>query len=115
VGNDDASPMRGVTGGSLPAAIWRDVMTAAEKGLPATPLDRSPPGQPVEDLLQGSGMPLNAADDESQTVTSEPQQEPQPQEQRHGNPIGSLFDWIFGSGEKKPAQNPSPQDSGDQN
>jgi len=31
VGNDDASPMRGVTGGSLPATIWRDVMSAAEK------------------------------------------------------------------------------------
>ncbi len=26
VGNDDNAPMKGVTGGSLPAAIWRDVM-----------------------------------------------------------------------------------------
>lgn len=33
VGNDDNSPMKGVTGGSLPAGIWRDVMMAAhEKG-----------------------------------------------------------------------------------
>jgi len=118
VGNDDASPMRGVTGGSLPATIWRDVMTAAEKGLPATPLNRSPPGQPVENLLEDSGVPLTA-DDESQTVTGEPQEPPQQQEQRRGNPIGSLFDWIFGSGEKsKPAQNsgqPNQDSGGDQN
>jgi penicillin-binding protein 1A len=33
VGNDDARPMQGVTGGSLPATIWRDVMTAAHASL----------------------------------------------------------------------------------
>lgn len=33
LGNDDNSPMKGVTGGSLPAQIWHDVMLAAhEKG-----------------------------------------------------------------------------------
>lgn len=29
VGNDDNSPMKAVTGGSLPAAIWKETMTAA--------------------------------------------------------------------------------------
>lgn len=38
LGNDDASPMKGVTGGSLPAEIWREVMTAAHRGLPPAPL-----------------------------------------------------------------------------
>ncbi len=33
VGNDDNEPMRAVTGGSLPAIIWRRVMTKAHKGL----------------------------------------------------------------------------------
>ena len=33
VGNDDGSPMRRVTGGSLPAMIWREVMTAAHEQL----------------------------------------------------------------------------------
>ena len=32
VGNDDDSPMDGVTGGDLPAKIWRDVAMAAEAG-----------------------------------------------------------------------------------
>ena len=33
VGNDDGSPTRGVTGGGLPAEIWRRFMTAAHEGL----------------------------------------------------------------------------------
>ena len=50
VGNDDSSPTRGVTGGTLPAYIWRDAMLAAEQGLPLKPLDRSvqPPPEELE-------------------------------------------------------------------
>jgi penicillin-binding protein 1A len=107
VGNDDSSPMRGVTGGSLPAEIWRQVMTAAEKGLPARALDRSPPGIPVDTSILSSGLPPTA-DDEAQGVSAqeEPQQPQQPGEQKH-----NFWDWLFGSGEeKKPAQNSSQGD-----
>jgi len=38
VGNDDGAPMKGVTGGGLPARIWRDFMAAAHDGLPPRPL-----------------------------------------------------------------------------
>ena len=38
VGNDDDTPMRRVTGGDLPARIWKDVMEVAHQDLPATPL-----------------------------------------------------------------------------
>src|SRR5581483_8625989 len=38
----DNSPMRKVTGGLVPAALWKEVMTAAEQGLPPRPLDRTP-------------------------------------------------------------------------
>ena len=38
VGNDDASPMPGITGGTLPARIWRAFMTAAHEGMPKRPL-----------------------------------------------------------------------------
>jgi len=38
VGNDDNSPMSRVTGGSIPAQIWHDFMTAALEGSPAAPL-----------------------------------------------------------------------------
>ena len=38
LGNDNASPMRSVTGGSLPAEIWKEVMLKAHEGLMAEPL-----------------------------------------------------------------------------
>jgi len=34
VGNDDNSPTKKITGGSMPARMWRDVMKAAHKGKP---------------------------------------------------------------------------------
>jgi penicillin-binding protein 1A len=43
VGNDDNSPLRGVSGGGLPARIWRDFMVQAVPG--AAP-QRRPPPQP---------------------------------------------------------------------
>ena len=38
LGNDDNSPTKEVTGGSLPAQIWRDVMEPAHRGLKWLPL-----------------------------------------------------------------------------
>ena len=38
VGNDDGTPMKNVTGGGLPARIWRDFMTEAHATLPVRPL-----------------------------------------------------------------------------
>ncbi len=38
VGNDSGAPMRGVTGGGLPARLWRDFMTRAHEGLVPKPI-----------------------------------------------------------------------------
>ena len=48
MGRDDNRPMKGVTGGSLPAEVWRNVMATAVKRLPATPIPTgpSPPAPP---------------------------------------------------------------------
>ena len=35
VGNDDNSPTKKITGGSIPTAIWKDVMEPAHSGLMA--------------------------------------------------------------------------------
>ena len=43
VGNDDDSPMENVTGGGLPARIWRDFMVRAHQGLPARALSAPAP------------------------------------------------------------------------
>ena len=46
-GNDDNTPMNKVTGGTLPAAAWRDFMLAATRGTPAHPLPSVPPPRAV--------------------------------------------------------------------
>jgi penicillin-binding protein 1A len=69
VGNDDSSPMKSVTGGSLPATIWKATMTVAEKGLPATKLDKSDMQPPNDQTMFGDNgdvyTPSSGADDES--------------------------------------------------
>ena len=43
VGNDDYRPMDKVTGGSIPAEIWKSFMVSAHQGLPLRPLDGAYP------------------------------------------------------------------------
>ena len=53
IGNDDNSPLNGVSGGGMPARIWRDFMAAAlgEARAPAPAPTASPdPGGPVQPL-----------------------------------------------------------------
>jgi penicillin-binding protein 1A len=38
MGYDDNTPLKGVTGGGLPAQIWHEVMARVHEGLPVTPL-----------------------------------------------------------------------------
>jgi penicillin-binding protein 1A len=57
-GNDDDSPMENMTGGSLPAATWHEVMAYAHRGLDPKPL----PGRPMPAVAQpgpsGSPSPM---------------------------------------------------------
>ena len=46
VGDDHDRPMRGVTGGEVPALIWRDFMLAAHKGLAPREFPNSPGADP---------------------------------------------------------------------
>lgn len=48
VGNDDDTPTDSVTGGQLPADIWRRFMTEAHRGLPAEPLRAPEPQRRTE-------------------------------------------------------------------
>lgn len=44
MGKDDNEPLRGVTGGGLPADIWRETAIRLHEGLPPRPLDTTAPG-----------------------------------------------------------------------
>jgi penicillin-binding protein 1A len=75
VGNDDHSPMKNVTGGSLPAKIWKDFLEQAEptatadvntpaSHAPAATVGQSTVGQSREPVV-ASGQERAAASDES--------------------------------------------------
>ena len=95
VGNDNSSPMKTVTGGSLPATIWKDVMTAAEKGKPSKPLDMSPVQAPTDST---------AVDTEAASPTDD---EAAPM-QGGQSPQKSFWNWIFGGqqSQRQPAAAP---------
>ena len=47
LGNDDGSPTRAATGGTLPASIWHDFMAKAHEHMPMVELPGIPVGGPV--------------------------------------------------------------------
>jgi len=90
-GNDDNSPMRRVTGGSLPAATWRDFMMTATAGMPVRQLPKPPPGTP---LLAAPGP-----------APEKPQLASQAAPERGG--LDGLLDRIFGRFPSERTNNPS--------
>lgn len=80
MGYDDNRPLTGVTGGGLPADIWREVMLRVEKGLPSTPLPMADPSEwrrnaPVyegEVYSNGGAAPIGPAPSRQ----AEPRREP---------------------------------------
>ena len=113
VGNDDNSPTRGVTGGTLPAQIWKATMLTAEKGLPLKALSRSPPQPPnVPEQLLASGppeRPFIAGDDESAAAMARAEPSREREENHRPGAIGRILGWIFGDDDEnlKPPAPPS--------
>jgi len=113
VGNDDSSPTRGVTGGTLPAYIWRDSMLAAEQGKPSHPLDRSVQPPPEAFEIASSGASWDGRDDESfgRPPNLPPEEADQPRRERHHR--GGLLGWLFGDDDDdEDAPPPRRDDSG---
>ena len=100
VGNDDNSPTRNVTGGTLPAMIWKSSMRAAEKGLKLKPLDRSPPQEANEPDFFVRAFGSNAVqarapvDDEATLARDERFPDLPPPEPRRNR--GGILGWLFG-------------------
>jgi penicillin-binding protein 1A len=61
VGNDDFSPMNEVTGGKVPAPLWKEIMDVAEKG--KTP--ESLAGLPMDDSYVAPTIAVAAAPDQT--------------------------------------------------
>ena len=84
MGNDDNSPTKNVTGGSLPAQVWRDVMEPAHQGLSVAVL----PGyvQPPDQIATG----------QNQQVPDNQVAEAVPAPIQRGEPR-TIFDVLFGA------------------
>ncbi|MEJ0027341.1 MAG: PBP1A family penicillin-binding protein [Rhizomicrobium sp.] len=122
VGNDDSTPMKGVTGGSLPAQIWKATMTVAEKGLASTPLDKSDV-QPPADTSTIFGDSADAytpttGDDESGNGTfyaggrGSHGDDDAPPPDASGN-RGNFWDWLFNRRGRDSRGRPSEQQQQD--
>lgn len=65
VGNDDGTPMQQVTGGSLPARLWKSIVTRALEGEPVQPLPiQAPVPQPQPEQRQAQAFEGGASEDE---------------------------------------------------
>ena len=53
-GNDDGAPMENMTGGTLPAATWHDVMEYAHQGIELKPLPGRPTPAPPQSAVAGA-------------------------------------------------------------
>ena len=87
VGKDDNTPMRGVTGGSSPAAIWRGFMEAALPRLNAPAIPNGPampegwvPPSPVENLIGRIGDIFGDSPPDEVDPVDEAQLEPMPRQ-----------------------------------
>jgi len=82
VGNDDNSPTDGVAGGDIPAKIWRDFVTDAERILaapksqpaaaPPVAATSARPPETAPDSASGSGQPEKPTADAAETVSGVP-------------------------------------------
>jgi 1A family penicillin-binding protein len=85
MGYDDNTPLKGVTGGGLPAEIWHETMKRMEQGRTASALPMIRPAQPPR------------------VAAPKPTQEPQstvsqPKKDRADNVLRDLLGTIFGGG-----------------
>ena len=88
VGNDDASPMVKVTGGTLPAEIWHVYTSAALEGEPARPLLRGvPPMPPQANLSRHQSTGFRNLRDKLSAIFGESRSK------RRGN-SGNQYEWM---------------------
>ncbi|GGG70955.1 glycosyl transferase family 51 [Salipiger pallidus] len=89
MGNDDNSPLSGVTGGGLPADIWRETMIRVNDGLPVKALPSIPPKQPEPQVVEQQPAPQ---------PQPQPQPQRQPERQQRDNFIQQVLRDLLGGG-----------------
>jgi penicillin-binding protein 1A len=103
MGYDDNSPLKGVTGGGIPAEIWHEVMTRISADLQPTPLQMIRPNEvaPTPGVSPG-GVPTAPSYpgqifDATGGGAQAPAPEQQPQQQQ-GQTLGDILMGILNGG-----------------
>ncbi|UWR26668.1 PBP1A family penicillin-binding protein [Sulfitobacter sp. S223] len=89
MGYDDNTPLKGVTGGGLPAEIWREVMMRVHEGVPMKPLPMIAPA-PAQVIFEGDVNEVAPIANSGQS---------QPRQPRASNIIDQVLQDIFGGGD----------------
>ena len=90
MGYDDNTPLKGVTGGGLPAEIWSEVMKRVHEGVPERPLPMVQPA-PAQVVFGGDVNEVVPLDQYAPVQQA-------PQQQRPANIIDQVLQDIFGGG-----------------
>jgi penicillin-binding protein 1A len=97
LGNDDGTPTKKVTGGSLPVEIWSRFMRGAHQGVPVAAL----PGPPAGGIMSGlfsNNTPSPSTDGMAPTPPAPIQSANNAPSARSGSLDGWLLDNLFGRG-----------------
>ncbi|WP_336976241.1 PBP1A family penicillin-binding protein [Brevundimonas nasdae] len=124
VGKDDNTAMRGVTGGSSPAAIWKGFMEAALPRLDAPAIPNGPPmpegwvaPDPVGDLMSGldqNGLPIEPVDPlAGEPYVPDDQAPMQPQSPQPSSPASPKGGYSNAPNPQQPEGRPAPERKGD--
>jgi penicillin-binding protein 1A len=92
MGNDDNSPTKKVTGGSLPALVWRDIMEKAHENLAYRELPGTSGGPSEFVVAQNDASGVIEVDPD----IAEPQEKPRKKKRRN------LLSILFGSRDEEP-------------
>jgi len=124
VGKDDNTAMRGVTGGSSPAAIWKGFMEAALPRLDAPAIPNGPPmpegwvaPDPVGDLMSGldqNGLPIEPVDPlAGEPYVPDDQAPMQPSSPQPSSPASPKGGYRDAPNPQQPEGRPAPERKGD--
>jgi len=72
VGNDDNSRMNKVTGGTLPAELWHDIMLYAHEGKRPLPLPGTQAPRPLQDAVAARLPPASTASETERSDNDQP-------------------------------------------
>jgi penicillin-binding protein 1A len=101
MGNDDNTPTKRVTGGSLPALVWHDIMQKAHQGMPELPLPGQDP-EPAQTDIQVSSVDVNEVIEPAPPV-AKPTLQPDVRKAQRKKREKGLLARIFGGNEDQPA------------